>query len=79
MKRTYLKIISALLCFFVALTIFPCIIDIADADIEDIAGSEISVDTRPRAIVSMGDSYSSGEGILPFYGQGLLPSGKISN
>lgn len=43
------------------------------------ADTNNQADDEPPIIVSMGDSYSSGEGIEPFYGQSLSNKDKVKN
>ena len=64
-----LRIFAILLCC--ALLCAPCPLSFARADAPS-AGADGENAAGDHIIVSLGDSYSSGEGIEPFYGQELM-------
>ena len=67
MKKAIYQIISIWLCVS---TLFSCLIFSVSANTND---------SDERVIVSLGDSFSSGEGIEPFYGQSEPLSQRVNN
>ena len=71
MKKTIKKLITRLISVLLVMTLvvsFQSIIAYAKTD-----------NTNPIIVVSLGDSYSSGEGIEPFYGQEKALNEKVKN
>ena len=65
---------SLLLCFILLFSM------IASVSAVKVSAEPLSDDTGgSRIMVSLGDSYSSGEGIEPFYGQNDAVSQKVQN
>ena len=69
-----IKAVSLLLCFLLLVSIIPCFSLAAMAAENLTEGTDGS-----RIMVSLGDSYSSGEGIEPFYGQNDAVAQKVQN
>lgn len=71
MKQRFSSIICFLLCLVLLFSSVPGGINPAKAD--------ENTDNRTRVIVSMGDSFSAGEGIPDFYGQNLSKDKKLES
>ena len=74
LKRTGLY----LLCLALLLSLLPRVAQAAEAAAERLDNTT-TVISNEKIIVSLGDSYSSGEGIPDFYGQDRGTPGKYSN
>ena len=68
---TVKKIVTSLLCCIIVSSVFLPIITVN-------VHAEIATE-ESRIMVSLGDSYSSGEGIEPFYGQNESTADKVKN
>ncbi len=68
---TVKKIVTSLLCCIIVSSVFLPIITV---NVHAETATEES-----RIMVSLGDSYSSGEGIEPFYGQNESTADKVKN
>ena len=75
MKQKLNRLFSGVLSALMMLTLFAA----APIDVQAIQSQAIYPNDDPFVVVSMGDSFSAGEGIEPFYGQDLPLTEKIKN
>ena len=67
--KIFAKAAALFLCAVLLASCFSGSVSVSAAGIAGITGTIENDSGQERIIVSLGDSYSSGEGLLPFYGQ----------
>lgn len=74
MKRK-LRFLALLLCLILLLPLLPAASNAAGEDVEE----ELNPNGKETILISLGDSYSSGEGVPPFTGQSKSTKDKLAD